>query len=415
MPDMYGSGDLTNQQKAAILFIAIGPEYSAKLFQHMDDDEIEQLTLEIANQKQVSSALKAEVISEFYSMCMAQDYISSGGLQYAQNVLEKALGPDKALEIINRLTTSLQVRPFDFLRKTDPAQLLNFIQNEHPQTIALIMAYLEPDQAAIVLGSLPPEAQVEVTKRVAMMDRTSPDFIREVERVLERKLSSMVTQDFTTAGGIKAIVEVLNRVDRTTEKAIVETLEVDNPELAEEIKKLMFVFEDIVQIDDRSLQLVLRQVETKDLSLALKATPQEVAEKVFKNMSTRAADMLREEIEFMGPVKIRDVEEAQQKVVGVIRVLEDKGEIVIWQGRRDDCLGLSRQPSGKRIRISSMSPPLRRRPVRTVRRKDSARRPFRTSWHALQSVNRRWTSVSKRRRYRSPSSVGKPRRNTTVF
>ena len=338
MPDMYGSGDLTNQQKAAILFIAIGPEYSAKLFQHMDDDEIEQLTLEIANQKQVSSALKAEIIAEFYSMCMAQDYISSGGLQYAQNVLEKALGPDKALEIINRLTTSLQVRPFDFLRKTDPAQLLNFIQNEHPQTIALIMAYLEPDQAAIVLGSLPPESQVEVTKRVAMMDRTSPDFIREVERVLERKLSSMVTQDFTTAGGIKAIVEVLNRVDRTTEKAIVETLEVDNPELAEEIKKLMFVFEDIVQIDDRSLQLVLRQVETKDLSLALKATPQEVPDKVFKNMSTRAADMLREEIEFMGPVKIRDVEEAQQKVVSIIRVLEDKGEIVISRGKGDEMI-----------------------------------------------------------------------------
>ena len=298
MPDLYGSGDLTNQQKAAILFIAIGPEYSAKLFQHMDDDEIEQLTLEIANQKQVSSALKAEVISEFYSMCMAQDYISSGGLQYAQNVLEKALGPDKALEIINRLTTSLQVRPFDFLRKTDPAQLINFIQNEHPQTIALIMAYLEPDQAAIVL----------------------------------------VTQDFTTAGGIKAVVEVLNRVDRTTEKAIVETLEVDSPELAEEIKKLMFVFEDIVQIDDRSLQLVLRQVETKDLSLALKATPQEVAEKVYKNMSTRAADMLREEIEFMGPVKIRDVEEAQQKVVAVIRVLEDKGEIVISRGKGDEMI-----------------------------------------------------------------------------
>ena len=333
MPDLYGSGDLTNQQKAAILFIAIGPEYSAKLFQHMDDDEIEQLTLEIANQKQVSSALKAEVISEFYSMCMAQDYISSGGLQYAQNVLEKALGPDKALEIINRLTTSLQVRPFDFLRKTDPAQLINFIQNEHPQTIALIMAYLEPDQAAIVLGALPPESQVEVTKRIATMDRTSPDSIREVERVLERKLSSMVTQDFTSAGGIKAIVEVLNRVDRTTEKAIVETLEVDNPELAEEIKKLMFVFE-----DDRSLQLVLRQVETKDLSLALKATPQEVADKVFKNMSTRAADMLREEIEFMGPVKIRDVEEAQQKVVSIIRVLEDKGEIVISRGKGDEMI-----------------------------------------------------------------------------
>ena len=338
MPDLYGSGDLTNQQKAAILFIAIGPEYSAKLFQHMDDDEIEQLTLEIANQKQVSSALKAEVISEFYSMCMAQDYISSGGLQYAQNVLEKALGPDKALEIINRLTTSLQVRPFDFLRKTDPAQLINFIQNEHPQTIALIMAYLDPDQAAILMGSLPPDKQAEVTKRIATMDRTSPDIIREVEKVLERKLSSLVTQDFTSAGGVKAVVEILNRVDRTTEKTITETLEVDNPELTEEIKRLMFVFEDIVMLDDRSLQMVLREVDTKDLSLALKATPKEVADKVYKNMSKRAADMLREEIEFMGPVKIRDVEEAQQKVVNVIRSLEDKGEIVVARGKGDEMI-----------------------------------------------------------------------------
>ena len=338
MPDMYGSDDLTNQQKAAILFIAIGPEYSAKLFQHMDDDEIEHLTLEIANQKQVSSALKAEVIAEFYSMCMAQDYISSGGLQYAQNVLEKALGPDKALEIINRLTTSLQVRPFDFLRKTDPAQLLNFIQNEHPQTIALIMAYLDPDQAAILMGSLPPDKQAEVTKRIATMDRTSPDIIREVEKVLERKLSSLVTQDFTSAGGVKAVVEILNRVDRTTEKTITETLEVDNPELTEEIKRLMFVFEDIVMLDDRSLQMVLREVDTKDLSLALKATPKEVADKLYKNMSKRAADMLREEIEFMGPVKIRDVEEAQQKVVNVIRSLEDKGEIVVARGKGDEMI-----------------------------------------------------------------------------
>ena len=338
MSNMYGDSQFTNQEKAAILFIAIGPEYSAKLFQHMDDDEIEMLTLEIANQRQVTAEQKAAVISEFYSIAMAKDYISSGGLQYAQNVLEKALGPDKALEIINRLTTSLQVRPFDFLRKTDPAQLLNFIQNEHPQTIALILAYLDPEQAAMIITSLPAEAQVEVAKRVATMDRTSPDFIREAERVLERKLSSMVTQDFTTAGGVKAIVEVLNRVDRTTERAIVDTLEVDDPELAEEIKKLMFVFEDIVQIDDRSLQLVLREVDNKDLSLALKATPGEVSEKVFRNMSTRAADMLREEIEYMGPVKIRDVEEAQQKIVGIIRTLEDKGEIVIARGSGDDML-----------------------------------------------------------------------------
>ena len=305
---------------------------------HLDDDEIEKITLEIANHKQVSAEQKSQVVSEFYQMAMAKDYISTGGLEYAQSVLEKALGADRAMDIINRLTTSLQVRPFDFLRKTDPSQLMNFIQNEHPQTIALIMAYLDPDQAATVLGSLPPEQQADVAKRIAQMDRTSPDIIREVERVLERKLSTLVTQDFTTAGGVKAIVEVLNRVDRTTEKSIVETLEVDNPELAEEIKRLMFVFEDIIQLDDRSLQMVLREVDTKELSLALKATPKEVADKVYRNMSKRAADMLREEIEFMGPVKIRDVEEAQQKVVNVIRTLEDKGEIVISRGQGDEMI-----------------------------------------------------------------------------
>ncbi|MBE6100624.1 MAG: flagellar motor switch protein FliG [Selenomonas ruminantium] len=340
MADMYGDdeGELTPQEKAAILFIALGPEYSAKLFQHMDDEEIERITLEIANHKQVSAEQKAAVISEFYQMAMARDYISSGGLEYAQNVLEKALGADKAMDIINRLTTSLQVRPFDFLRKTDPSQLMTFIQNEHPQTIALIMAYLEPDQASTILGSLPPESQADVAKRIAVMDRTSPDIVRDVERVLERKLSAMVTQDFTTAGGVKAIVEVLNRVDRTTEKSIIETLEVDNPELAEEIKRLMFVFEDIVQLDDRSLQRVLRDVDTKDLSLALKGTQSEVADKVYRNMSKRAADMLREELEFMGPVKIRDVEEAQQKVVNVIRALEDKGEIVVSRGQGDEMI-----------------------------------------------------------------------------
>ncbi len=338
--DMYGDKEpeLTNQQKAAVLFITLGPEYSAMLFKHMNDEEIEKLTLEIANQKQVSHEQKKAVIKEFYQMAMAKDYLSSGGLEYAQNVLEKALGAEKASMIISRLTTSLQVRPFDFLHKTDPSQLLNFIQNEHPQTIALIMAYLDPDQAATILTSLPQDRQAEVAKRIAIMDRTSPDVLREVERVLERKLSALVTQDFTDAGGVKAIVEVLNRVDRTTEKGIVEQLEVDNPELTEEIKKLMFVFEDIVMIDDRSLQMVLREVDTKDLSLALKATNQDVQGKVFKNMSKRAGDMLREEIEYMGPVKIRDVEEAQQRIVNVIRRLEEKGEIVISRGKGDEMI-----------------------------------------------------------------------------
>ncbi len=215
------SSEMTSQQKAAILFIALGPENSARLFQHLNDEETETLTLEIANQKQVTQEQKAQVISEFYQMALAKTYLSTGGLEYAQNVLEKALGSEKAMDIINRLTTSLQIRPFDFLRKTDPGQLLNFIQNEHPQTIALIMAYLDPDQAATIISSLSAERQAEVAKRIAQMDRTSPDVLRDVERVLEKKLSSLVTQDFTVAGGVKAIVEVLNRVDRGTERTII--------------------------------------------------------------------------------------------------------------------------------------------------------------------------------------------------
>ena len=339
--DMYGNSDdveLNNQQKAAVLFIALGPEYSAMLFKHMNDEEIEKLTLEIANQKQISQEQKKAVISEFYQMAMAKNYLSTGGLEYAQNILEKALGAEKASNIISRLTTSLQVRPFDFLHKTDPSQLLNFIQNEHPQTIALIMAYLDPEQAATILTSLPQERQAEVSKRIAIMDRTSPEVLREVERVLERKLSALVTQDFTDAGGVKSIVEVLNRVDRATEKAIIENLEVDNPELTEEIKKLMFVFEDIIMLDDRGLQLVLRELDNKDLSLALKGTNAEVANKIYKNMSKRAGDMLREEIEYMGGVRIRDVEEAQQKIVNIIRKLEDKGDIVVSCGKGDEMI-----------------------------------------------------------------------------
>ncbi len=387
MADMYDDeeGELSNQEKAAILFIALGPEYSAKLFQHMDDEEIERITLEIANHKQVSAEQKAAVISEFYQMAMARDYISSGGLEYAQNVLEKALGADKAMDIINRLTTSLQVRPFDFLRKTDPSQLMNFIQNEHPQTIALIMAYLEPDQASTILGSLPPESQADVARRIAVMDRTSPDIVREVERVLERKLSALVTQDFTTAGGIKAVVEVLNRVDRTTEKSIIETLEVDSPELAEDIKRLMFVFEDIVQLDDRSLQMVLREVDTKDLSLALKGTQGEVADKVYRNMSKRAADMLREEIEFMGPVKIRDVEEAQQKVVSA----GGQGRDCDFPrtGRRDDCLRSSSTPSGRKLPAPSKRRRRPQSPRRQMRSREWTRRLWLACWRKSQPRN----------------------------
>lgn len=335
---MYQSNEINNKQKAAILLISLGPEISSQVFKHLKEDEIEKLTLEIANQRTVSPEQKEKVLNEFHELLLANNYISTGGLDYARDILEKALGADKAISIINRLTSSLQIRPFDFARKTDPSQLLNFIQNEHPQTIALIMSYLQPDQSGAILSSLPPERQVDVAKRIATMDRTSPDVLKDVERILERKLSSMASQDFTSAGGVDSIVEILNRVDRSTERTIMENLEVQNPELAEEIKRRMFVFEDIVLLDDRSLQLVLREIESKDLALALKASSAEVSSKVYKNMSKRAADMLREEIEFMGPVRIRDVEEAQQKIVNVIRRLEDSGEIVVSRGKGDEII-----------------------------------------------------------------------------
>ena len=334
MSDMYSEPKkMSAHEKTAILFIALGSDCAAKVFPHMDEDEIEQITFDIANNKQVSIEKKNQVISEFYQLMMANDYISTGGIEFAQKSLEKALGAEKASEYIKKLTTSLQVPPFDFLRKTDPSQLLNFLQNEHPQTIALVMAYLSPDQAGIVMSGLSIDMQSDVAKRIALMDRTSPEVIREIEKVLEKKLSSLSTQDFTTAGGVPAVVEILNRVDRSTERAIIESLEVDSPELAEEIKQLMFVFEDIILLDDRSVQLVVREVDTKELALAMKATNEDVTAKIYKNMSKRAADMLKEEISYMGPVKIRDVEEAQTKIVNVIRTLEERGEIVIVRGQ----------------------------------------------------------------------------------
>lgn len=334
LEDMYAEPKpMSAHEKAAILFIALGSDCAAKVFPHMDEDEIETITLDIANNKQVSIDKKNQIISEFYQLMMANDYISTGGIEYAQSVLEKALGPERAKEILQKLSTTLQVRPFEFLRKTDPSQLLNFLQNEHPQTIALVMAYLSPDQAGIVMSGLSIDMQADVAKRIALMDRTSPDVIREIEKVLEKKLSSLSTQDFTIAGGVPTVVEILNRVDRSTERAIIESLEVDNPELAEEIKQLMFVFEDIILLDDRSVQLVVREVDTKELALAMKATNEEVTAKIYKNMSKRAADMLKEEISYMGPVKIRDVEEAQTKIVNIIRTLEDRGEIVIVRGQ----------------------------------------------------------------------------------
>ncbi len=333
---MAATDEMSGVRKAAILLIALGPERSAEIFKHLKEEEIEELTLEIANTRSVSPQVKEDVLNEFYQICLAQKYIAEGGIGYAKELLDKALGTEKAQEVIAKLTASLQVRPFEFVRKTDPSQLLNFIQDEHPQTIAMILSYLTSSQAAMVIGALPPEKQADVAKRIAMMDRTSPDVIKEVERVLERKLSSLVNQDYTIVGGVDAIVNILNTVDRSTEKHIMESLEIEEPELADEIRKKMFVFEDILLLDDRAIQRVLRDVDNADLGVALKGANEEVQNVIFKNMSKRLSAMIKEDMEFMGPVRMKDVEEAQQKIVSVIRKLEDSGEIVISRGGGDE-------------------------------------------------------------------------------
>ena len=332
------SEEYTGVQKSAILLIALGPEKSASIFKYLKEDEIEELTLEIANTRSVSPQTKEDILNEFYQICLAQQYIAEGGIGYAKELLEKALGGEKAQEVISKLTASLQVRPFEFVRKTDPSQVLNFIQDEHPQTIAMILSYLSSNQAAMILGALTPEKQADVAKRIAMMDRTSPDVIKEVESVLERKLSSLINQDYTVVGGVDAIVGILNTVDRGTEKHIMESLEIEEPELADEIRKKMFVFEDILLLDDRAIQRVLRDVDNNDLAVALKGANEEVQGVIFKNLSKRLSAMIREDMEFMGPVRMKDVEEAQQKIVSIIRKLEDAAEIVISRGGGDEII-----------------------------------------------------------------------------
>ncbi|MCM1174715.1 MAG: flagellar motor switch protein FliG [Blautia sp.] len=327
---------ITGLQKAAILLIALGPEKSSNIFKHLKEDEIEELTLEIANTRTITPQVRDEVLEEFYQVCLAQQYIAEGGINYAKEVLEKSFGVDRARDVIGKLTASLQVKPFEFVRKTDPSQLLNFIQDEHPQTIALILSYLSAGQSALIISALPPDRQADVAKRIAVMDRTSPDIIKEVEKVLESKLASLVNQDYTIVGGVDAVVEILNTVDRGTEKHIMETLEIEEPELADEIRKKMFVFEDILLLDDRAIQRVLRDVDNSDLAIALKGSNEEVQNAIFNNLSKRLAVMIKEDMEFMGPVRMKDVEEAQQKIVNIIRKLEDSAEIVISRGGGDE-------------------------------------------------------------------------------
>lgn len=327
--------DLTSRKKAAIVLTVLGPEAAAEVIKHFNDEQIEQLSLEVARLEKIPSEVRGNVIAEFHDMALAQDFIAEGGVDSAKKVLEQAFGSEKADTMIRKILSAMQVVPFEFLKRADPQQLLSFIQDEHPQTIALILAYMPMSQAAMILTKLTPEVRAEVAERIAMMDQTPPEVIRRVEAVLEKKVSSLISQEMTKAGGPKALVDLLNRVDRSTERMILETLSENNPELADVVKNMMFVFEDIVQLEDRAIQAVLKESDMKDLATALKGVGQAVQDKVFNNMSERAVGLLKEDMEYMGPVKLRVVEEAQQKIVAVIRRLEETGEISIGRGEED--------------------------------------------------------------------------------
>ena len=329
---------LTNRKKAAILLVALGADAASQIFQHLTPDEIEYLSVEVARMGRVNAHLRESVVEEFHELCVAQEFIAEGGMDAAREMLMSAFGEEKASLIVSRVLQALQVMPFDFLKKADASQITTFIQNEHPQTIALILAYLQPAQSAAILSGLPQDLRAEVARRIATLDKTPPEVIREVEAVLQKKLSSVVTTDFSHAGGVKSLVEVLNYVDRSTEKTILESLSENNPEIAEEVKKNMFVFEDIILLDDRAIQLVLKEVDTKELAVALKGVGEATQARIFKNMSERAAAMMKEEMEFMGPVRLRAVEESQQRIVGIIRKLEEAGEIIVARGGGEEMI-----------------------------------------------------------------------------
>jgi flagellar motor switch protein FliG len=330
------SGKLTGIQKAAILFITLGPDASSGIIKKLPEKDIQKITYEIANITSVKSEQRQTILDEFMEMNKAKDFLLEGGVDYARNLLSKALGTSRAKEILDKvMEETQQYRPFSIARKADAHQLLNVISNEHPQTIALIMCYMQSDKAAQILASLPLDLQSDVSFRIATMSSISPMVIKEIEKVLNGKLSSVIRTDTAVVGGIESLVEILNQVDRTTERNITEGLEREDAELAEKVKESMFVFEDIITLDDVSIQRILREIDNKDLSLALKGCSEEVANSIYKNQSKRAAASLKEDMEFLGPVRLMDVEKAQQKIVGVLRRLDEAGEIVLSRGGED--------------------------------------------------------------------------------
>jgi flagellar motor switch protein FliG len=335
MPTQTATKSLKGRQKAAALLITLGPEVSSEVLKHFKEADIETLTFEIFQLEKINDEVKNQILEECYHMAVARDFITSGGADYARDMLVRALGKEKAQEIMERMAASRRPQRFSFARDSDPTQLAQFLAAEHPQTIALILSHLHATQAAQTVTQLAPELRSEVALRIATMDRTPPEVVEQVEEVLKRKLGTAISRDFTSVGGTPFLVNMLTTVDRGTEKQILEYLDGVNAELATEVRKLMFVFDDLVQLDDRSLQRVLREVDSKDLSLAMRGTSEQLQEMIFRNQSTRAAQALREEMEIGGPVRLRQVEEAQQRIVNIVRRLESSEEIVIQRGGED--------------------------------------------------------------------------------
>ena len=329
--------EMTGVQKAAVLLISLGAEASAQVFKVMDEGEIDDLTTEISRLRNVPATTTGAVLEEFHQLVVAQEYIAQGGVTYASEILEKALGPKRAKEVLDRLRGQLQPAAFEVVKKIEPKNLLDFIRREHPQTIALILANTDPKQSAQILSELPPALQSDVVLRIATMDKTNPEVIKQIETILESRLSSLFTQEVALSGGVKAVAEIMNRLDRSTERTLLGTLQEQEAELADNIRRLMFTFEDIIHVDDRGVQRILKEIDQRDLALAMKAASPDVSERVFKNMSERAGTLLKEEIGYLGPVRLRDVEDAQRRIVDTARRLEESGEIIIQsRGGQDD-------------------------------------------------------------------------------
>jgi flagellar motor switch protein FliG len=329
---------LSPRQKAAQIIISLGSDAASGIYKHLQEEEVERLTYEITRQQSVPPEVADEVIDEFYGLCVAQKVYLEGGITYAKNVLEKAYGVQQGTALLERVTKTLRTKAFAFIRKTDYKNLMNMIVNEHPQTIALILSYARADQASSIIAELPKDVRVEVVERIAKMDRTSPETIRHVEAILEKKFESVLSVDLLEVGGINYIAEIMNKIDRGTEKFIFDELGRKDPKLTEEIRNRMFIFEDIITLDSLSIQKFLREVDTKDMAIALKGANKEVTNIIFANMSQRMGETIQSEIEYLHNVRVRDVDEAQQKIVAIIRRLEEEGEVVITKGGKDDII-----------------------------------------------------------------------------